>query len=85
MTATALSGDHTAIDVATEHARTTNPLGVASAPIDIANAALYLASDEARFVTGHTLVVDAGRTIDGGSGRFAGAGAGTLEEAGRTS
>ena len=71
MTAMALTGDDTAIDVAAEHARTTNPLGVASGPIDIANAALYLASDEARFVTGHTLVVDAGRSIDGGSARFA--------------
>ena len=49
----------------------TNPLGIASAPIDIANATLYLASDEARFVSGHTLVVDAGRSIDGGSNRFA--------------
>ena len=85
MTATALTGDPSAIDVAAEHARTTNPLGVPCGPIDIANAALYLASDEARFVTGHTLVVDAGRTIDGGSGRFAGARAATLEPAGRTS
>lgn len=30
---------------------------------DIANAFLYLASDEASFVTGHTLVVDGGRTL----------------------
>jgi NAD(P)-dependent dehydrogenase (short-subunit alcohol dehydrogenase family) len=29
-------------------------------PRDIANAALYLASDEARFMTGATLVVDGG-------------------------
>ncbi len=80
MTATALTGDAAAIDVAAEYARTTNPLGVASAPIDIANAALYLASDEARFVTGHTLVVDAGRTIDGGSARFAGASTAMVEQ-----
>ncbi len=85
MTAMALTGDDTAIDVAAEHARTTNPLGVASGPIDIANAALYLASDEARFVTGHTLVVDAGRSIDGGSARFASARASTPELAGSTS
>jgi NAD(P)-dependent dehydrogenase (short-subunit alcohol dehydrogenase family) len=40
---------------------------------DLANAALYLASDEAAFVNGHTLVVDYGRTINGGSPRFASA------------
>ncbi len=32
-------------------------------PEDIANAALYLISDEARFVTGASLVVDGGRTV----------------------
>jgi len=32
-------------------------------PVDISNAVLYLASDESRFVTGHTLSVDAGFQI----------------------
>jgi SDR family mycofactocin-dependent oxidoreductase len=32
-------------------------------PIDISNALLYLSSDDARYVTGTTLVVDAGATI----------------------
>ena len=41
----------------------TIPLGRLSAPKDIANAALYLASDEAEFVTGVILEVDGGRTI----------------------
>ncbi len=39
------------------------PLGFAGEPADIAYAALYLASDEARFVTGAALVIDGGATI----------------------
>ena len=41
----------------------TIPLGRMSRPEDIANAALWLASDEAGFVTGVDLPVDGGRTI----------------------
>ncbi len=41
----------------------TIPLGRLSQPRDIANAALYLASDEADFITGVILEVDGGRTI----------------------
>lgn len=41
----------------------TIPLGRLSQPRDIANAALYLASDEADFITGVVLEVDGGRTI----------------------
>jgi 3-oxoacyl-[acyl-carrier protein] reductase len=41
----------------------TIPLGRLSQPQDIANAALYLASDEADFITGVVLEVDGGRTI----------------------
>ncbi len=41
----------------------TIPLGRFSEPRDIANAALYLASDEADFITGVVLEVDGGRTI----------------------
>ncbi len=41
----------------------TIPLGRLSEPRDIANAALYLASDEAEFVTGVILEIDGGRTI----------------------
>ena len=38
------------------------PLRRAGLPEDIARAALWLASDEASFVTGHALVVDGGIT-----------------------
>lgn len=37
-----------------------NPLGRAGFPVDIANAALWLASSESSFVTGQALVVDGG-------------------------
>ena len=41
----------------------TIPLGRLSDPDDIASAALYLLSDEARFITGVCLPVDGGRTV----------------------
>ncbi len=41
----------------------TVPLGRLSTPLDIANAALWLASDEAEFITGVALEVDGGRCI----------------------
>lgn len=41
----------------------TIPLGRLSRPIDIANACLYLASDDAEFVTGVVLEVDGGRDV----------------------
>ncbi len=43
--------------------RSTIPIGRFSTPEDIANAALYLASDEAEFITGVCLEVDGGRCI----------------------
>lgn len=39
------------------------PLGRLTDPLDIANAAVYLASDESSFVTGANLEVDGGRAI----------------------
>jgi 3-oxoacyl-[acyl-carrier protein] reductase len=39
------------------------PLGRMSTPEDVAQAALYLASDAAAFITGVELPVDGGRTI----------------------
>ena len=55
-----------AIDAALTNAQ---PLPMAGQPEDIAQAALFLASDAARFITGHTLVVDGGAT----AGQIAGA------------
>lgn len=43
--------------------KATIPLGRFSTPEDIANAALYLVSDEAEFITGVALEVDGGRCI----------------------
>jgi len=39
------------------------PLGRFSTPLEVANAALYLASDEAAFITGASIEVDGGRCI----------------------
>ena len=39
------------------------PLGRFSKPVDIANACLYLASDEAEFITGACIEVDGGRCV----------------------
>ena len=41
----------------------TIPLGRMSKPRDVANGCLYLASDEAEFVTGVVLEVDGGRDV----------------------
>ena len=39
------------------------PLGRLAKPLDVANAVLYLASDEAEFITGVCLEVDGGRCV----------------------
>jgi 3-oxoacyl-[acyl-carrier protein] reductase len=46
-----------------EKFRATVPLGRLSTPQDVANAALFFASDEAEFLTGVVLEIDGGRSI----------------------
>ena len=46
-----------------EQFRATVPLGRLSTPQDVANAALFLCSEEAEFLTGVCLEVDGGRCI----------------------
>jgi NAD(P)-dependent dehydrogenase (short-subunit alcohol dehydrogenase family) len=84
MVASVLAGDATAMDAARDIARADAALGVAGEPSDIANAALYLASDEARNVTGACLVVDGGQTTNGGSRKFATDDPAMVLEGGRT-
>ena len=43
------------------------PLGRLGTPRDVANAVLFLASDEAEYITGTTIVVDGGQTLPEGS------------------
>lgn len=70
MTAAVITGDHTDFEAAAKRIASTSHLGIAGTPLDIAMAAVYLASDEARYISGHCLVVDAGQTTNGGSARF---------------
>ena len=83
MTADVVTGDPASYGVTEEAIRCMSPLGIAGLPIDIANALLYLASDEARYVTGHTLVVDAGQTTGATPSMFHLMDAGIIREAGR--
>lgn len=39
------------------------PLGRLGSPRDIANAVLFLASQEASYITGTTIIVDGGQTL----------------------
>jgi NAD(P)-dependent dehydrogenase (short-subunit alcohol dehydrogenase family) len=79
MNAFNLVGDPDAMDEAREAFATRTPLrGRIGESADIAHAALWLASDDAGFVSGHTLVVDGGLTTGskedvapGGHGRWA--------------
>lgn len=64
MVANVLTGDPDDIEGAKRILAESSPLhGRAGLAEDVANAALWLASDEAGYTTGHTLTTDAGATI----------------------
>lgn len=73
MTADILTGDPTDLEGAEAALAkgSGTSLGRPGHPEDIAAGALYLASDDAAFVTGHTLAVDAGYTTIAGPSPFA--------------
>jgi len=68
MTADVIGGDPADVDAAVQALARISPLpGRAGVGLDIANAALWLASDEAGYVSGQTLTVDGGLTTGSGS------------------
>lgn len=71
MTADILTGDPGDLDGATAALGADAPIGRPGYPTDIAAAAAYLASDDAAFVTGHAMAVDAGYTTIAGPSPFA--------------
>ena len=65
LTAYVSTGDASALDEASRRIARKVPLGRPGYPQDIANAALYLASDESGWTNGAVLVVDAGGEVIG--------------------
>ena len=62
---TTMRGEPVDEAIVAEHLASRSLLGIVGRPADMANGVLYLASDEARYVTGHCLVIDAGQTTSG--------------------
>ena len=62
MTAHVMAGDPDALEQTAVHIGAKSPLGRSGSTLDIAEAALYFMSDAGSYVTGQTLVVDAGVT-----------------------
>ena len=86
MTAYVATGDADALDEASKRIARNSPLGRPGLPVDIANAALYLASDEASWTSGAVLVVDAaGEAIGDRNRRYFERDAQLVNEGGRTS
>jgi 3-oxoacyl-[acyl-carrier protein] reductase len=62
VTVSEMSGENLSAETLANITRLT-PLGRLGQPVDIAKGMLYLASDDASYVTGHTLVIDGGGTL----------------------
>lgn len=65
MTSAVITGDADQKDKTAEVIAQSSLLGIAGEPLDMALAITYLLSAEARYVSGHTLVVDGGQTTNG--------------------
>ena len=70
MTSALITGDADKEDITEQTIAAISPLKISGFPIDVALGILYLASEEARYVTGHTLVIDAGQTTSGEFGEM---------------
>ncbi len=71
------------LEALTQNIAAGSPLGIPCLPEDIANGILFLLSDSARQMTGHTLVIDAGITTGGQQTPFFSQKAATLLHAGQ--
>ena len=84
LTAYLTTGDPTALEEASTRVGRSAPFGRPGTPLDIANAALFLASGESEYVSGAVLVVDAaGEVIGDRNQRFVEMGSTIVQEAGR--
>ena len=70
MTADVMTGDHSNLEQVAAVIQSKSPLGIAGEADDIASAVVYLASDEARYITGHTLIIDGGQINAGNVAKF---------------
>jgi NAD(P)-dependent dehydrogenase (short-subunit alcohol dehydrogenase family) len=67
---TAMVEQSLSTDAALAAAASAIPLGRLGRPVDVAYLVAYLASDEAWFTTGASLVIDGGATVEGGGARL---------------
>jgi NAD(P)-dependent dehydrogenase (short-subunit alcohol dehydrogenase family) len=85
LTAYVTTGDASDLEEASKRVGRGAPIGRPAVPADIANAALFLASAEAGYVSGAVLVVDAAGDVIGDKNlRFVEMGAKIVQEAGRS-